>query len=65
MNKMFAKKGMYTGHKKSRQGIVLIPEGKSDHVAHTWRKIGKGERKKIRVVTVLDLIKCLKHIDKY
>ena len=41
---------------------VCILYSNSEHVAQAWRKIGRLSKKKIRFVTALDLIECLKQI---
>ena len=44
--------------------MVLTLDGNSEHVAHAWKKWVFPKRHKIRFVTTLNLIKCLKHIKK-
>ena len=41
-------------------GLLLISDGKSEHVAHALRIIGLFKDKKIQFVTDFELIKCLK-----
>ena len=42
--------------------MVLILYSSSEHDAHTWIKLGIFGQKKIRFVTVLDVIECLKQV---
>ena len=42
--------------------MVLVIDGNSNHVVLAWRKMGLFGEKKIRYVTIFDLIKCLKPI---
>ena len=44
------------------EGMVLISDGNSEHIAHAQKKIDYCGEKKCRVVTALVLIKCLKQI---
>ena len=39
--------------------VVLIVDGNLEHDAHAWSEIGLFGEKRIRIVTVLGLIKCL------
>ena len=42
--------------------MIMILDGNLEHVAHDVEKKVFSEKKKIRFVTALDLIKCLEHI---
>ena len=42
--------------------VVFILDGNSEHVAHSLRKTGLFRERKIRFVTFLGLIECLKQI---
>ena len=43
--------------------MLNILDGNSEHFAHEWRTIGLLGEKKIRVVTALNLTKCLYQIE--
>ena len=42
--------------------MVLILDGASEHVAHTWMQIGLFGEKNEKFVTVLDRVECLNQI---